>query len=124
MAAPLADEQLIVRVVQNLVANAIKFSSQGTRVFVSVSTLHDAATNDQPFVMVSVRDQGVGIAPQNLSKLFTKFSQVGDRRGGTGLGLAFCKLVVEAHQGRMGVESSVGEGSTFYFLLPLAAAIA
>ena len=70
---------------------------------------------------MAVSDCGVGIAPQDQEKIFAKFGQVGERRGGTGLGLTFCKLVVEAHGGRIWVESQPGEGSTFFFTLPTAA---
>jgi signal transduction histidine kinase/transcriptional regulator with GAF, ATPase, and Fis domain len=107
----LADGDLIVRVVQNLVANALKFSGQGSTVLVR-------AVADSDGLMVAVADRGVGIDPRDQEKIFAKFGQVGERRGGTGLGLTFCKLVVEGHGGRIGVESKLGEGSTFYFSLP------
>ena len=72
------------------------------------------------FVTIAVADRGVGIAPQDRDKIFAKFGQVGERRGGTGLGLTFCKLVLEAHGGQIWVESELGKGSTFYFTLPIA----
>jgi signal transduction histidine kinase/transcriptional regulator with GAF, ATPase, and Fis domain len=115
------DPQMIMRVVQNLVANAIKFSSRGTQVRVSVVACDEPDLGGCPHLRVTVRDQGVGIAPQNLAKIFTKFGQVGERRGGTGLGLTFCKLVIEAHGGRIGVESVMHEGSSFFFALPVPA---
>jgi signal transduction histidine kinase len=67
-----------------------------------------------------VRDTGRGIAPEHHGVIFEKFRQVreSDARAGTGLGLAFCKLAVEAHGGRIGVESERGKGSTFWFTLP------
>ena len=72
---------------------------------------------------MTVRDHGEGIAPQNLSKLFRKFSQIDSsatrKAGGAGLGLVICKGIVEQHGGRIGVESVPGEGSTFHFTLPL-----
>ena len=75
-------------------------------------------------VLVGVRDHGEGIAPQDLPKLFRKFSQIdtGSTRkaGGTGLGLVICKGIVEQHGGRIGVESAPGEGSLFWFTLPAA----
>jgi signal transduction histidine kinase len=113
LALVLADGDLLVRVVQNLVANALKFSGQGSTVLVR-------AVPDSSGVTVAVADRGVGIDPRDQEKIFAKFGQVGERRGGTGLGLTFCKLVVEGHGGRIGVESKLGEGSTFYFTLPIA----
>jgi two-component system phosphate regulon sensor histidine kinase PhoR len=75
-------------------------------------------------VRVSVRDHGEGIAPEGIPKLFRKFSQLdtGSTRkvGGTGLGLVICKGIVEQHGGTIGVDSKLGEGSTFYFLIPAA----
>ncbi|GAB4125701.1 MAG: hypothetical protein Fur005_33280 [Roseiflexaceae bacterium] len=106
-----ADGNLIVRVVQNLIANAIKFSGRGAVVRVAAEVTEEGT-------VVQVRDQGIGIAPKDREKIFTKFGQVGERRGGTGLGLTFCKLVIEAHGGRVWVESQLGEGSTFFFVLP------
>ena len=101
--------------VTNLLFNAIKFSSPGERI--ELLAHHDGAR-----VRVSVRDRGEGIAPQNLGKLFQKFSQVDTtstrRAGGTGLGLVICKGIVEQHGGTIHVESSPGLGSTFLFLLP------
>jgi signal transduction histidine kinase len=117
------DEQLVMRVVQNLVSNAIKFSSRGKRVEVSVRLQADEAAPQHAHLAVAVQDQGVGIAPQYLDKIFAKFGQVGERRGGTGLGLTFCKLVVEAHGGRIGVESVLNVGSRFVFTLPAAAGL-
>jgi signal transduction histidine kinase/transcriptional regulator with GAF, ATPase, and Fis domain len=110
-----ADPSLVVRVVQNLLANAIKFSGRGSTVQISAAR-HDEGT---PAILVSVSDQGIGIAPKDRDKIFAKFGQVGERRGGTGLGLTFCKLVVEAHGGRIWVESEPGVGSTFSFTIPL-----
>jgi signal transduction histidine kinase len=71
-------------------------------------------------VTIEVSDRGVGIAPKDQEKIFAKFGQVGPRRGGTGLGLTFCKLAVETHGGEIWVESKLGEGSTFFFTLPTA----
>lgn len=107
----LADIALVVRVVQNLIANAIKFSGRSGVVTVLVGPSPEG-------LLIQVRDQGIGIAPKDRDKIFAKFGQVGERRGGTGLGLTFCKLVIEAHNGRIWVDSQVGEGSTFSFILP------
>jgi len=70
------------------------------------------------FVSIAVVDCGVGIAPEDQEMIFAKFGQVGERRGGSGLGLTFCKLVVEAHGGQIWVEPRNGGGSVFRFTLP------
>jgi signal transduction histidine kinase len=119
----MADGELIVRVVQNLVANALKFSGRGSTVLiraVGAAPQGGNSTTDEGFVKLAVVDRGVGIAPQDQEKIFAKFGQVGERRGGTGLGLTFCKLVVEAHGGQIWVESAPGKGSSFFFTLPAA----
>jgi signal transduction histidine kinase len=111
------DSHRIVQVLTNLLSNAIKFSPPGGAIEVAADALEGGAR-------VSVRDYGEGIAATDLPKLFRKFSQIdgGATRkvGGTGLGLVICKGIVEQHGGRIGVESTPGEGSTFYFTLPFA----
>lgn len=112
----MADRDLILRVLQNLLDNALKFSPKDQQVLVRTTY----AENPR-FARVAVHDSGLGIKPNDLDKIFTKFGQVGNRRiGGSGLGLTFCKLVVEAHGGAVGVESIPGHGSTFFFTLPVA----
>jgi signal transduction histidine kinase len=107
------DADLVRRVLENLVTNALKFTSSGGLVEVSLSS---ADGN----ICVSVRDSGPGIPPEYHETIFEKFGQVqGEgQQLGTGLGLAFCKLAVTAHGGEIGVESEVGKGSTFCFTLP------
>jgi signal transduction histidine kinase/CheY-like chemotaxis protein len=111
------DSNRIAQVLTNLLSNAIKFSPPEGRIEVR-------AEAQDAMVRVSVKDCGEGIAPQDISKLFRKFSQIdsGSTRkvGGTGLGLVISKGIVEQHGGNIGVESTPGEGSTFYFLLPRA----
>jgi signal transduction histidine kinase len=111
------DEHRIGQLLTNLLSNAIKFSPH--RAVVTVS----AAACDHE-VVVRVTDQGEGIAPRDMPKLFRKFSQLDSsttrKAGGTGLGLVICKGIVEAHGGRIWVESELGHGSTFSFALPLA----
>lgn len=106
------DRELIERVLQNLAGNALKFSPPNKKVDITIS----AAAGQ---VRVEVTDSGPGIAPEFHEKIFEKFGQVGAgaSRRGTGLGLAFCKLVVEAHGGQIGVISQPGQGSTFWFTL-------
>lgn len=105
----LADVTLIRRVLQNLLGNAVRYTPAGGDVRVVVTPSGNA-------IRVAVIDTGPGIAPEYHQRIFEKFSQVEDpeHHQGTGLGLTFCKLAVEAHGGRIGVESAVGKGSTFW----------
>jgi signal transduction histidine kinase/DNA-binding response OmpR family regulator len=109
------DPNRITQVVTNLLSNAIKFSPAEGRLQITVE-------NRGPMVRVGVHDRGEGISPENLPKLFQKFTQIDStstrRAGGTGLGLVICKGIVEQHGGQMSVESAPGEGSVFYFTLP------
>jgi len=110
------DAQLFSRLVQNLVGNALKF------VPVATGRVDIALTSEGGRVRCAVRDNGPGILPEHQEKVFDKFWQGTAREQGykysSGLGLTFCKMVVEAHGGRIGVESEVGVGSTFWFELP------
>ncbi len=86
-------------------------------------TICVAASIEQGELRVDVKDNGSGISPEHLSRVFERFYRVDKARsrelGGTGLGLSIVKHIVESHQGRVQVESKVGKGSTFSFLLPL-----
>jgi signal transduction histidine kinase len=108
------DHDVIVRVISNLVANALKFTPKQGRVTLRVGQLRGGAC-------VEVMDTGRGIPPEFLGRIFEKFGQVEARQQkqqlGTGLGLTFCKLALEAHGGDIGVDSVVGQGSTFWFVL-------
>ncbi len=107
------DAGLIQRVVQNLLSNALKYTPKR-------GTVRIAVTSSASEIRVTVTDVGPGIVPEYHQKIFEKFGQVEDRnnRVGSGLGLAFCKLAVEIHGGRIGVDSEVGKGSTFWLTLP------
>lgn len=117
-AAPLwveADATKIEQVLNNLISNAVKYSHPGTTVRVTLEA-------DAGEVTVKVRDQGQGIPEAELSHLFQPFSKTSVKSTGgeksTGLGLAITRRIVEGHGGRIGVESRVGEGSSFSFSLP------
>ncbi len=109
------DENKLGRTLVNLLANAIKFTREGT-VTVVVSQVAPET------IRFAVQDTGTGIPAEEFERIFEKFGQL-DRRSkvGTGLGLAFCKLAVEAHGGEIQVESTPGLGSTFSFTIPLRA---
>ena len=111
------DERRITQVLLNLVGNAIKFTDAG-EVAVRV------AVRDGMFV-ASVADTGPGIREEDRQKIFEEFQQVDSSstkiKGGTGLGLAIAKRIVEMHGGRIWVESTLGQGSTFFFSVPLQA---
>jgi len=106
------DRERMLQVLGNLVTNALKFTPRGGDV-----TLHGERIADE--LRLSVRDTGTGIPSHMLDAVFERFTQVGkhDHRG-VGLGLYISKCIVESHGGRMWVESTVGEGSTFYFTIP------
>ena len=107
------DKVLIYRVISNLLLNAVKHTGRG-----GIITLGARIDGDE--ILIEVVDNGHGIPAEFLDTIFEKFGQVETRqRAGTGLGLTFCKMAVEAHGGRIRVESKEGEGSTFSFALPL-----
>jgi signal transduction histidine kinase len=109
------DQRRIAQVLMNLVGNAIKFAESG-EIRVELK-----ASNDS--FIVSVSDTGPGIAPADQERIFAEFQQVDGSssraKGGTGLGLAIAKRIIEMHGGRIWVESKIGVGSTFTFLLPV-----
>ena len=115
----MVDQDRVVQALVNLLSNAVKFAPQG-------STVTIAATSSEQYITLSVSDEGEGIAPENLNRLFRKFQQVDSsssrRKGGTGLGLAITKALVEQHGGRISVDSEVGKGTRFSITLPLATA--
>jgi CheY-like chemotaxis protein len=118
----LGDASRIRQIVVNLVGNAVKFTEQGT---VTVG-IHWKPLENATLVRIEVSDTGIGIDPEQLSRLFEPFEQADrstERRyGGTGLGLTICVQLVEMMHGRIGAHSKVGQGSTFWVELPLAPA--
>jgi len=104
------DDKKLTRTLVNLIGNAIKFTNDG---IVTVTVSQNSET-----IRFAVRDTGQGIPADAFERIFEKFGQLDSGKVGTGLGLPFCKLVVEAHGGRIMVESAVGAGSTFSFTIP------
>jgi two-component system phosphate regulon sensor histidine kinase PhoR len=115
------DAEAVHQVLSNLLDNAIKYTPQGGRINLQ-SKLFDHPEHKIPFVEISVKDTGAGIPQEDLPRLFERFYRVDKARsrelGGTGLGLAIVKHMAKAHGGEVGVESTVGSGSRFWFTLP------
>lgn len=108
------DRDRLAQVMSNLIGNALKFTSPGGKISVN-------ARRAKGHIEISVADTGSGIPPEQLEHVFDRFWQA-DRQGraGAGLGLAIAKGIVEAHEGRIHVQSLVGEGTTFFFTVPAA----
>jgi signal transduction histidine kinase len=111
-----ADRRRLEQVLNNLLSNAIKFTDPGGRIDVT------AQGEGGKSVRIQVADTGVGIPPREIDQIFQKYRRVtrgqkGDR-GGTGLGLVICKMIVEAHGGQIWAQSEEGKGSAFTFTLP------
>jgi signal transduction histidine kinase len=111
-----ADPDRVVQVLRNLLDNAVKYSPEGGLIVVRGEVREDE-------VVVSVADQGVGLTPEHLNRLFEKFfrakSSLGRHVVGSGLGLPISRTIVESHGGRIWAESQVGQGTTLFFALPL-----
>ncbi|MBD2357885.1 PAS domain S-box protein [Tolypothrix sp. FACHB-123] len=111
-----ADPDRIIQVFTNLLSNAIKFSLPAATIWLSAEIVAEK-------IQFQVKDQGRGIPPEKLESIFERFGQVdasdSRQKGGTGLGLAICRSILQHHQGQIWVESTLGEGSTFFFTLPI-----
>jgi two-component system phosphate regulon sensor histidine kinase PhoR len=118
----LGDRDELVRVFENLVENALKYGASGERVDIRLAPAK--GLDGEPEAQVSVRDYGPGIAPEHLPRLTERFYRVDVResraQGGTGLGLALVKHILNRHRGRLSIESTLGEGATFIVHLPIA----
>jgi len=112
------DANRIIQVLNNLIGNAIKFTQNNGNI--TVTAILD---NNEHAVKVSIEDSGIGISEENLTKVFDKFYQAGERIStdisGTGIGLSIAKEIVELHGGRIWAESQKGSGAKFFFTLPL-----
>lgn len=122
----IADPDRLAQVLTNLLSNAIKFTPEGGHITISTKLVEqDRAQGTKFFVQVSIADTGPGIPPEDLGRIFEKYQQVETTAKwtygikGTGLGLPLAKMLVEAHGGKIWVESELGKGSVFHFTLPV-----
>jgi signal transduction histidine kinase len=117
-----ADSDYMMQALTNLLSNAIKYSASGSTVWLTVKQKKRAKGADHCEILFQVRDQGQGIPADKLESIFERFHQVDSsdsrKKGGTGLGLAICRKIIEQHDGRIWAESTLGQGSTFFFTLP------
>jgi light-regulated signal transduction histidine kinase (bacteriophytochrome) len=114
--AIIADESQITRVFQNLIGNALKFRKEGLK-----PKIHILARKEENEYVFSVSDNGIGIEEKYVDRIFEVFKRlhaIGEYQG-AGIGLAIVKRIIERHGGRIWVESELGEGSTFYFTIPI-----
>jgi PAS domain S-box-containing protein len=110
-----ADKVRLGQVIQNLIENAIKYSGNQPEPLIEFGMRENDSSGNPIFFL---RDNGIGISPQHQEKIFSPFSQLDSKNEGSGVGLATVKRIIEAHGGRIWVESEVGHGSTFFFTLP------
>lgn len=112
-----ADQERLIQVFMNLIGNAIKFSPNGGDITITLQNMND-------LLQVSIKDEGIGISSNDISKLFKKFKRIDNsasrKIGGTGLGLSISKEIITKHDGEIWIESEEGKGTTIHFNLPLA----
>ena len=113
----LADRDRFMQILGNLIDNAIKYSFDGGKIDISIKS-------DKKFAELSIKDEGVGVAREDLDKLFRRFSRIHNplsiQAGGTGLGLYITKKLMAAHSGNISVASKQGKGTTFSVKMPIA----
>ncbi len=106
------DKQRTRQVFSNLISNAVKYTPKGGKIYLNIN-------EEKNYLIVSVKDDGIGIPKEEHEKIFKRFYEIGDylehETGGAGLGLSIVKGIVEAHNGKVWVESDPGKGSTFFF---------
>lgn len=111
------DKRRFKQILINLISNAIKYSVENSKIDLEIYAEGDS------YIRVIVADEGVGIKKEEQKKIFSEFYQADATRdnamGGTGIGLALCKRLVEKHKGEIGVKSDYGRGATFWFTLPV-----
>ncbi|MEM9945014.1 MAG: ATP-binding protein [Cyanobacteria bacterium P01_D01_bin.36] len=119
----MADSDRLTQVLTNLLDNAIKFSPENATIWISVEKTPSSPETGEATALFQVKDEGRGIPSENLSEMFERFTQINyddsREKGGTGLGLAICHNIVRQHGGRIWVKSKLGEGSCFFFTVPL-----
>jgi two-component system sensor histidine kinase VicK len=112
-----ADRDKIEQVINNFLSNAVKYSPNGKLITVS------SFVTDDGLLQVNVTDEGIGINPQDKARLFDRFYRVESKHtktiSGFGIGLYLCAEIIQLHGGQVGIESEIGQGSTFYFKLPI-----
>ncbi|WP_027377901.1 ATP-binding response regulator [Kaistella palustris] len=109
------DEMRIEQVITNFITNAIKYAPDGDEI-------HVTSHSDGETILFSVRDFGIGMSEEHEQKIFQKFYRIeesSERFQGLGIGLYICQEIIDRHKGKIGVTSTLGEGSTFYFKIPL-----
>ena len=107
------DEKLLIMLFQNLIGNAIKYNNK------KPPKIHISSKKEDNQYIISVKDNGIGIKPEHLERIFTIFQRLHAKEEyeGTGIGLAIAQKIVDQHHGKIWVESEQGKGTTFYFTL-------